>query len=127
MAPEGTWRSHIQSSRSHSATTHRALAGSLTTEPNKSRNVALEYGRIEKAVTPLLRTTFFETMEMQSDVLQDGVLTVLRVDRFNRGRLDVINRPVAGPNAHSVSVDTTTGQATSIERISLTRAALEDM
>jgi hypothetical protein len=42
-----------------------------------SKKVALEYGRIEKAVTPLLRTTFFDTMEMQSDVLQDGVLTVL--------------------------------------------------
>ena len=40
---------------------------------------------------------------------EDGVLSVFRVDRFSRGRLDIINRPVAGPNAHSVSVDTTTG------------------
>jgi len=42
-----------------------------------ARSVDLEYGRIEKAVTPLLRATFFRTMEMQSDVLKDGVLTVL--------------------------------------------------
>jgi len=42
-----------------------------------AKSVDLEYGRIEKAVTPLLRTTFFKTMEMQSDVLNDGVLTVL--------------------------------------------------
>jgi hypothetical protein len=42
-----------------------------------ARNVELEYGRVRKAVAPLLRTTFFRTLEMQSDVLEDGVLTVL--------------------------------------------------
>jgi len=40
---------------------------------------------------------------------EDGVLSAFRVDRFNRGRLDLLNRPNAGPNAHSVSVDTNTG------------------
>ena len=42
-----------------------------------AKNVELEYARIQKTVTPLLRATFFRTLEMQSDVLQDGVLTVL--------------------------------------------------
>ncbi len=42
-----------------------------------ARNVELEYGRVRKAVTPLLQATFFRTLEMQSDVLQDGVLTIL--------------------------------------------------
>ena len=42
-----------------------------------SKNVEAEYGRVRKAVTPILRSTFFHTLEMQSDVLQDGVLTIL--------------------------------------------------
>jgi len=42
-----------------------------------ARNVEMEYTRIRKAVTPLLGATFFRTLEMQADVLQDGVLTVL--------------------------------------------------
>ena len=40
-------------------------------------DVELEYTRVRKAVTPLLHDTFFRTLEMQSDVLKDGVLTVL--------------------------------------------------
>ena len=40
---------------------------------------------------------------------EDGVLSAFRVDTFTRGRLDLINRPTAGPNAHSVAVDTNTG------------------
>jgi DNA-binding beta-propeller fold protein YncE len=40
---------------------------------------------------------------------EDGVLSAFRVDSFTRGRLDLINRPTAGANAHSVAVDTNTG------------------
>ena len=35
------------------------------------------YGCVQKALTPLLQATFFRTLEMQSDTLQDGILTIL--------------------------------------------------
>jgi hypothetical protein len=40
-------------------------------------NLEQEYARVRKTVAPLLRSTFFKTLEMQEDVLQDGVMTIL--------------------------------------------------
>ena len=42
-----------------------------------AKKVELEYERIRKALTPLLRATYFRTMEMQADVFQDGILTMV--------------------------------------------------
>lgn len=39
--------------------------------------VAGTYGRVEKAVTPLLKGTFFYTRDMETDLYQDGILTLL--------------------------------------------------
>ncbi len=39
--------------------------------------VAATYARVEKAVTPLLTGSFFYTREMESDLYQDGILTLL--------------------------------------------------